>query len=145
MTKADTLSLSADAARLKSARSAIGRAYRSVGNAMSQMSPTADQNALRYAIAQLDAAATSLRPLVLSQTPVALSDPYGEPGWQNEPVDWYFVDYSMPKSHACPTGRDSIRLKALSEADAIARAAIFLDGQGLGLRARINHSRRDTL
>lgn len=50
-----------DSERLKSARTCIGRAYRSAGNAMSLMSPTADAANVRYAIAQLEMALASLR------------------------------------------------------------------------------------
>ena len=121
---------------LKEARSAAGRAYRSIGNAMSQMSPTADQNSVRYAVAQLDAASIALRPLALGEHQTTLAAAESE-------AEWYFVDYSMRKSAECPTGRDSLRLKAHSEADAMGRAAVVLDERGLGFKARLNSARRD--
>lgn len=128
---------------LKESRSATGRAYRSIGNAMSQLSPTADQNALHYAVAQLDAAALALRSLLLAPTPTPTPELGAGEREPSEASDWYFVDYSLPRSRECPTGRANVRLKALSQADAIHRAATLLDAQGLGLVARMNHARKD--
>lgn len=130
-----------NAKRLKSARTCIGRAYRDVGNAMSLMSPTADAMNIRHAIGQMETALASLRALVLSQPPKEYAPEY--PDSEVLPTDWYFVDYSLPKSERCPTGRESLHLMAFTDADAIARAAIILEGWGLEFRARINFARKD--
>jgi hypothetical protein len=104
---------------------------------MSLMSPTADAMNIRAAIAQLEIAAGSLRAFVLdAYTPES-------PDTATPPTDWYFVDYSLPKSADCPTGRARLRLMAFTDADAIARAALFLEDQGLEFRARINFARKD--
>jgi hypothetical protein len=127
--------------RLKSARTSIGRAYRDVGNAMSLMSPTADANNIRGAIGQLETALASLRTLVPSQPPNENASEY--PDSATPPTDWYFVDYSLPRSEQCPTGRKHLRVLAFTDLDAIARAAIILESQGLEFRARINFARKD--
>lgn len=127
-----------DSERLKSAKVCIGRAYRNTGNAMSLMSPTADAANVRYAIAQLEMALASLRGTVSLTV-------YAPEYWPTGPTPsgWYSVDYSLPRSLQCPTGRASLRLLASSDADAIARAALVLEGRGLEFRARINFARKD--
>jgi hypothetical protein len=137
--------MDSNAKRLKSARACIGRAYRSVENAMSLMSPIADTMMdiplpnVTYAIAQLMDALDALRGFDPCAGVTVTDYPVDNP----LPTDWYLVDYSLPKSAQCPTGRESLRVLAYSDADAVARTAIILEGRGLEFRARINFARRD--
>jgi hypothetical protein len=131
--------MDSNAKRLKSARACIGRAYRSVENAMSLMSPIADAMNVTYSIAQLMDALDSLREFDPCAGVTVTDYPVDNP----LPTDWYLVDYSLPKSAQCPTGRESLRVLAYSDADAVARTAIILEGRGLEFRARINFARKD--
>ena len=124
-----------DRKHLKKARQSIGRAYRVVGNVMCILGEQEKWPDVEASIAALEDAQNELRQFLGLAEQVSTDDP----------LRWFVVNYSLPKSEACPTGREHLRVRAESAVQAERAAADVLMERGYGFKARITSVMDDSV
>jgi len=124
-----------DRKHLKKARQSIGRAYRVVGNVMCILGEQEKWPDVEATIAALEDAQNELRQFLGADEQVSTGDP----------LRWFLVNYSQPKTDDCPTGRSHMRIRTTSAVEAERAAADVLMQMGLAFKARITSVVPDTV